>query len=172
MDGEEFPCDLVLLASSNANGKASVLTANLDGETNLKNQTAPLLTRSYRSDHLMTIKAQIECENPNPDLQGFVGRMTVGGHINDGGRSSLPTQKASRGTSHFQVLSRFLAFFPVPFYLEFHLHSIKRVKFFIVGGIEYKQASNNCVGPRECRFAGNKIKKHRLCLWLCSIHRT
>ena len=123
MDGEEFPCDLVLLASSNANGKASVLTANLDGETNLKNQTAPLLTRSYRSDHLMTIKAQIECENPNPDLQGFVGRMTVGGHINDGGRSSLPTQKASRGTSHFQVLSGFLAFFPVP------LKSLFRISF-------------------------------------------
>ena len=103
MDGEEFPCDLVLLASSNANGKASVLTANLDGETNLKNQTAPLLTRSYRSDHLMTIKAQIECENPNPDLQGFVGRMTVGVQIEDCVRSSLPTQKASRGTLHFQV---------------------------------------------------------------------
>ena len=119
MDGEEFPCDLVLLASSNANGKASVLTANLDGETNLKNQTAPLLTRSYRSDHLMTIKAQIECENPNPDLQGFVGRMTVGGQIDDSGRSSLPTQKASRGTLHFQVRGCLYEFSHVTFYILF-----------------------------------------------------
>ena len=119
MDGEEFPCDLVLLASSNANGKASVLTANLDGETNLKNQTAPLLTRSYRSDHLMTIKAQIECENPNPDLQGFVGRMTVGGQIDDSGRSSLPTQKASRGTLHFQVRRCLNQFSHITFYCLF-----------------------------------------------------
>ena len=76
-DGDEFPCDLVLLGSSNSNGKASVLTANLDGETNLKNQVAPTLTRNSRSDQLMSMRAQIECENPNPDLNGFVGRMTV-----------------------------------------------------------------------------------------------
>ena len=119
MDGEEFPCDLVLLASSNANGKASVLTANLDGETNLKNQTAPLLTRSYRSDQLMTIKAQIECENPNPDLQGFVGRMTVGGQIDDSVRSSLPTQKASRGTLHFQVRRCLYQFSHITFLFRF-----------------------------------------------------
>ena len=78
MDGDEFPCDLVLLGTSNSNGKASILTANLDGETNLKDHIAPVLTRKYRSDQLMSIRAQIECENPNPDLNGFVGRMTVG----------------------------------------------------------------------------------------------
>ena len=35
-DDDELPCDLLLLSTSSANGKASVLTANLDGETNLK----------------------------------------------------------------------------------------------------------------------------------------
>lgn len=33
---EGFPCDLVLLSTSNAEGKCYVTTANLDGETNLK----------------------------------------------------------------------------------------------------------------------------------------
>ena len=37
-DGDEFPCDMVLLATSNKNGRASVMTANLDGETNLKHR--------------------------------------------------------------------------------------------------------------------------------------
>ena len=60
MDGDEFPCDLVLLGTSNSNGKASILTANLDGETNLKDHIAPVLTRKYRSDQLMSIRAQIE----------------------------------------------------------------------------------------------------------------
>ena len=36
VDDDELPCDLLLLSTSNSNGKASVLTANLDGETNLK----------------------------------------------------------------------------------------------------------------------------------------
>ena len=78
-DGDEFPCDLVLLSTSNSNGKASILTANLDGETNLKNQIAPSLTRHFHHspDKLQYLKAQVECENPNPDLQGFVGRMKV-----------------------------------------------------------------------------------------------
>ena len=33
---EEFPCDLVLLSSSNSKHSCDITTANLDGETNLK----------------------------------------------------------------------------------------------------------------------------------------
>ena len=75
------------------------MTANLDGETNLKNQVAPSLTRKHRADQLMNLKAQIECENPNPDLQGFVGRMTVEG-LDD----HSPVRTTSTGTLHFQVI--------------------------------------------------------------------
>ena len=35
-EGEELPCDVVILSSSLANGEAYITTANLDGETNLK----------------------------------------------------------------------------------------------------------------------------------------
>lgn len=33
---ESFPCDLVLVSTSNNEGKCYITTANLDGETNLK----------------------------------------------------------------------------------------------------------------------------------------
>ena len=33
---ESFPCDLVLISTSNSEGKCYITTANLDGETNLK----------------------------------------------------------------------------------------------------------------------------------------
>ena len=108
-DGDEFPCDMVLLATSNSNGKASILTANLDGETNLKNQIAPGLTRTHRADQLLNLKAQIECENPNPDLQGFVGRMTVEGTTDD----TIPAhslRRPSRLTLHAQVIISLLSF--------------------------------------------------------------
>ena len=36
LNDEEFPCDLVLLSSSNEEGQCHITTANLDGETNLK----------------------------------------------------------------------------------------------------------------------------------------
>lgn len=32
----DIPCDMILLSSSNKDGKCFVTTANLDGETNLK----------------------------------------------------------------------------------------------------------------------------------------
>lgn len=37
----DVPCDLVLLKSSDSNGKCHITTANLDGETNLKTLMVP-----------------------------------------------------------------------------------------------------------------------------------
>ena len=39
-EGETFPCDLILLASSN-NGISYIQTSSLDGEKNLKKRTRP-----------------------------------------------------------------------------------------------------------------------------------
>ncbi len=54
IDGEEFPCDLVLLASSLDSEECYITTMNLDGETNLKacvptipNVADPLLLQAY-----------------------------------------------------------------------------------------------------------------------------
>lgn len=52
-DGDDFPCDMLILSSSNPNGKVSIMTANLDGETNLKTHCAPTDTRMLSQPHLL-----------------------------------------------------------------------------------------------------------------------
>ena len=47
---QQFPCDLVLLSSSNSTGKCFVMTANLDGETSLKTRVSAPLTRELRTE--------------------------------------------------------------------------------------------------------------------------
>ena len=59
-DGDEFPCDMLLLSSSNPNGKVTIMTANLDGETNLKTHSAPHITRDFTQPHqINNIRAQV-----------------------------------------------------------------------------------------------------------------
>ena len=59
-EGDEFPCDMLILSSSNPKGKASIMTANLDGETNLKTQSAPNETRDMTQPHLLNnLRAQV-----------------------------------------------------------------------------------------------------------------
>ncbi len=77
-DGDFLPCDVVLLSSSAPNGKANLLTANLDGETNLKVHSAPALTRGCQTQEALSrLRGVVECENPNADLTRFVGRAKV-----------------------------------------------------------------------------------------------
>ncbi|XP_078736142.1 phospholipid-transporting ATPase IF-like isoform X3 [Lampetra fluviatilis] len=79
---ETFPCDLVLLSSCNGDGTCHVTTASLDGETNLKTHTALLDTARLQSLlQLSELHATIECEQPQPDLYRFVGRMVI--HLED-----------------------------------------------------------------------------------------
>ncbi|XP_036403635.1 phospholipid-transporting ATPase 11C isoform X2 [Megalops cyprinoides] len=73
VEDETFPCDLILLRSSRDDDTCFVTTASLDGESNHKTHyTVPDTERD-----LELLNATIECEQPQPDLYKFVGRMHI-----------------------------------------------------------------------------------------------
>uniref|UniRef100_A0A3Q2ZXE9 Phospholipid-transporting ATPase n=1 Tax=Kryptolebias marmoratus TaxID=37003 RepID=A0A3Q2ZXE9_KRYMA len=72
-ENDTFPCDLILLQSSRDDGTCFVTTASLDGESNHKTHyTVPDIERDLQS-----LSATIECEQPQPDLYKFNGRMHI-----------------------------------------------------------------------------------------------
>ncbi|XP_028315119.1 phospholipid-transporting ATPase IG isoform X3 [Gouania willdenowi] len=72
-ENETFPCDLILLQSSRDDNTCFVTTASLDGESNHKTHyTVPDTEKDLDS-----LSATIECEQPQPDLYKFVGRMHI-----------------------------------------------------------------------------------------------
>lgn len=72
----DVPCDIVLLHTSDTNGKCFVTTANLDGETNLKTLLVPKGLPSENKDDLANIGV-IECESPKTDLYSFTGKIEL-----------------------------------------------------------------------------------------------
>ncbi|KAK3573893.1 hypothetical protein QTP86_032986 [Hemibagrus guttatus] len=73
---EIIPADMVLLHSSDPNGVCHIETANLDGETNLKQrQVVKDLPQQGMEFTLENFSSRIECENPNDDLRRFRGYM-------------------------------------------------------------------------------------------------
>ncbi|KAM6426841.1 phospholipid-transporting ATPase IG isoform 2-T3 [Liasis olivaceus] len=75
---ETFPCDLVLLASSSKEGSCYVTTASLDGESNFKTHYAVQDTAKLNTvEGMNRLVATVECEQPQPDLYRFVGRITI-----------------------------------------------------------------------------------------------
>ncbi|XP_063723941.1 phospholipid-transporting ATPase IF-like isoform X3 [Symsagittifera roscoffensis] len=75
---EEIPADLVFLSGSNPEGTCYVTTANLDGETNLKEFVCHQETASLSTEEqLRTINALIECEQPQVDLYKYNGRINL-----------------------------------------------------------------------------------------------
>ncbi|XP_055342476.1 phospholipid-transporting ATPase IF-like [Paramacrobiotus metropolitanus] len=78
VDEHKFPCDLVMLASSNDDGRCSVTTANLDGETNLKVFRCSPATQALQTvEALSALRATIQCEQPTTDLYLFRGRLLI-----------------------------------------------------------------------------------------------
>ncbi|XP_029702916.1 phospholipid-transporting ATPase 11C isoform X3 [Takifugu rubripes] len=73
IEDETFPCDLILLHSTREDNTCFVTTASLDGESNHKTHyTVPDTEKDLES-----LNATIECEQPQPDLYKFVGRMHI-----------------------------------------------------------------------------------------------
>lgn len=79
-EGEVFPCDLVLLASSN-NGVCFIQTSSLDGEKNLKKRSRPkdvdkFILNSCEPDRIIFLGESV-CEKPTPELYSFTGKITI-----------------------------------------------------------------------------------------------
>ncbi|XP_060781661.1 probable phospholipid-transporting ATPase VD isoform X2 [Neoarius graeffei] len=73
---EIIPADMVLLHSSDPNGVCHIETANLDGETNLKQRQVVRGLPQQESEFIPeNFSSRIECENPNDDLRRFRGYM-------------------------------------------------------------------------------------------------
>ncbi|XP_007553128.1 phospholipid-transporting ATPase VD [Poecilia formosa] len=71
---EIIPADLLLLYSSDPRGVCYIETANLDGETNLKQRQVVSDSSLEGSDFTPeSFHSRIECENPNNDLNRFKG---------------------------------------------------------------------------------------------------
>uniref|UniRef100_A0A674BG84 Phospholipid-transporting ATPase n=1 Tax=Salmo trutta TaxID=8032 RepID=A0A674BG84_SALTR len=79
---EIIPADMLLLYSSDPHGVCYIETANLDGETNLKQRQ---LVRDLPRQVCENFHSRIECENPNNDLSRFRGfiKARVGLHNNN-----------------------------------------------------------------------------------------
>ncbi|XP_013916448.1 PREDICTED: probable phospholipid-transporting ATPase IH [Thamnophis sirtalis] len=77
-EDETFPCDLILLSSSRSDGTCFVTTASLDGESSQKTYYAVQDTKSLHDEQdIDKLQATIECEQPQPDLYKFVGRINI-----------------------------------------------------------------------------------------------
>ncbi|XP_049325202.1 phospholipid-transporting ATPase IH isoform X1 [Astyanax mexicanus] len=77
-EDETFPCDLILLSTSRDDGTCFVTTASLDGESSHKTYYAVQDTKAFNTEEEVdTLQATIECEQPQPDLYKFVGRINI-----------------------------------------------------------------------------------------------
>ncbi|XVF84838.1 hypothetical protein PTKIN_Ptkin17bG0071800 [Pterospermum kingtungense] len=73
-----FPADILLLASTNADGVCYIETANLDGETNLKIRKALERTWDYLiPEKACEFKGEVQCEQPNNSLYTFTGNLVM-----------------------------------------------------------------------------------------------
>lgn len=77
-DGQEFPADLILVASSAEEGTCFVETSNIDGETNLKTRERVIVP--IIPTDLCSFQGLLKCDEPNNRIYDFEGLMVVGEH--------------------------------------------------------------------------------------------
>ncbi len=73
LDNEEFPSDLVMLHSSNADGNCYIETKNLDGETNLKIKQSEAILSHFAIDELKIsyLSGVLHTRLPNENIFEF-----------------------------------------------------------------------------------------------------
>uniref|UniRef100_A0A7S1PJ75 Phospholipid-transporting ATPase n=1 Tax=Percolomonas cosmopolitus TaxID=63605 RepID=A0A7S1PJ75_9EUKA len=77
-DKEKFPCDLILLSSSDHLGLCYIETSQLDGETNYKIRRAHHETLRFHDEiELNSFACEVSCDPPNKDLYKFNGSMEL-----------------------------------------------------------------------------------------------
>nr|CDS26411.1 phospholipid translocating ATPase [Hymenolepis microstoma] len=89
-NNSSFPCDMLILGSSNSNGKVFITTDNLDGESSIKTTNALAFTQNILSPTLAKIendqhqnidigleRSTITCLNPCEDLKAFEGSLNL-----------------------------------------------------------------------------------------------
>ncbi|CAH8597926.1 unnamed protein product [Schistosoma mattheei] len=99
-NNQSFPCDLLLLYSSNNNGQVNITTMNLDGETTIKQYYSLIEYQSiysqYSNNHLIQTNLKqfnfqfiieqlylhVICQQPNENLMTFQGHYETAQHLN------------------------------------------------------------------------------------------
>ncbi|GMF34819.1 unnamed protein product [Phytophthora fragariaefolia] len=101
---DELPADVVILATSEEEGRCFIETSNLDGETNLKRRVAvkptaqivgwrelhgdPLSQETVCASAVRRLRGSIEHEQPNNQLYTFTGRLLL--REGDRGETAVP----------------------------------------------------------------------------------
>ncbi|EEY60855.1 P-type ATPase (P-ATPase) Superfamily [Phytophthora infestans T30-4] len=101
---EELPADVVILATSEEEGRCFIETSNLDGETNLKRRIAvkptaqlvgwrelqadPIPQEAVCSSAVRRLRGSVEHEQPNNQLYTFTGRILL--REGDRGETAVP----------------------------------------------------------------------------------
>lgn len=95
-NNEELPADIVILATSEEEGRCFIETANLDGETNLKRRVAvaetaksvgwralnaPVLEQRDVCQTATKLQGSVEYEQPNNQLYTFTGRLLLNENV-------------------------------------------------------------------------------------------
>eukprot|EP01012_Entosiphon_sulcatum_P012663 TRINITY_DN1798_c0_g1_i1.p1 TRINITY_DN1798_c0_g1~~TRINITY_DN1798_c0_g1_i1.p1 ORF type:complete len:1149 (+),score=180.12 TRINITY_DN1798_c0_g1_i1:251-3448(+) len=77
---DEIPADLVVVATALSDGLCFVLTANLDGETNIKPRKAPRCTQDLTCTEVLNAASiKVECDSPHPCLVKWHGTIEYNG---------------------------------------------------------------------------------------------
>ncbi|KAK8803468.1 hypothetical protein WA158_001162 [Blastocystis sp. Blastoise] len=104
-DNDSLPCDMLLLSCADQDGICYVDTAGLDGETNLKEKSAPKLTRMFQQtdelDSLSNLKGVFLCEQPNKNLNSFTGTLYVDIQTGIKARQLDPTISLTNGEGDY-----------------------------------------------------------------------